>query len=76
MLLTYPDLAPAVLERNGVAGRTKAERWVLVHVEEAYIHCSSTSRMTKVPREIAWGTDDVKRKGGDFGASRDRGERG
>jgi predicted pyridoxine 5'-phosphate oxidase superfamily flavin-nucleotide-binding protein len=75
VLLTYPDLAPAVLERNGVAGRTKAERWVLVHVEEAYIHCSKhIPRMTKVPREIAWGTDDVKRKGGDFfGASRDRG---
>jgi predicted pyridoxine 5'-phosphate oxidase superfamily flavin-nucleotide-binding protein len=75
VLLTYPDLAPAVLERNGVAGRPKAERWVLVDVREAYIHCSKhIPRMMKVPREIAWGTDDVKRKGGDFfGASRDRG---
>ena len=70
LLVTYPDLAPAVLERNGAA-RPKAERWVLVHVEEAYIHCAKhIPRMVKVEREIAWGTDDVKRKGGDFfGAS-------
>jgi hypothetical protein len=25
--------------------------------------------MLKVPREIAWGTDDVRRKGGDFFAA-------
>ncbi len=75
LLVTYPDLAPAVLECYGQAGRPKAERWVLVGVREAYIHCSKhIPRMMKVPRQIAWGTDDVKRKGGDFfGASRDRG---
>jgi predicted pyridoxine 5'-phosphate oxidase superfamily flavin-nucleotide-binding protein len=47
-------------------GRTP-ERWVLVHVEEAYIHCRKhIPRMIPVPRNRAWGTDDVQRKGGDY----------
>jgi predicted pyridoxine 5'-phosphate oxidase superfamily flavin-nucleotide-binding protein len=69
LLLDHPELAPAVLEQvPGATGpRPKAERWVLVHVHEAYIHCAKhIPRMVKRPREIAWGTDDVKRKGGDF----------
>ncbi len=49
-----------------VPGR-RAERWVVVDVEEAYIHCAKhIPRMVKAPRERAWGTDDVRRKGGDF----------
>jgi hypothetical protein len=45
----------------------RPERWVLVSVEEAYIHCSKhLPRLARVPRERHWGTDDVKRKGGDF----------
>jgi hypothetical protein len=40
---------------------------VLVHVEEAYIHCAKhIPRLLKLPRDRAWGTDDVRRKGGDF----------
>ena len=40
---------------------------MLVGVQEAYIHCAKhIPRMVKRPRDIAWGTDDVKRKGGDF----------
>jgi hypothetical protein len=50
---------------NGEAPR--AERWVEVDVEEAYIHCAKhLPHMVKVPRTRAWGTDDAKRKGGDF----------
>ena len=49
-----------------VPGR-RPERWVLVNVEEAYIHCAKhIPRLLKLPRERAWGTDDVRRKGGDF----------
>ena len=41
---------------------------VRVRVEEASIHCAKhIPRMIKVPREIAWGTDDVwRRRAGDF----------
>ncbi|MFJ8713132.1 pyridoxamine 5'-phosphate oxidase family protein [Streptomyces violaceus] len=59
--------------------------WVEVEVEEAYIHCSKhIPRLVRAPLrqnadragssaadgEQAWGSDDVKRKGGDyFGAA-------
>jgi predicted pyridoxine 5'-phosphate oxidase superfamily flavin-nucleotide-binding protein len=53
-----------------VPGR-RAERWVLVRVEEAYIHCSKhIPRLSKAPQGRAWGTDDTKRKGGDFFAAK------
>jgi hypothetical protein len=55
---------------NGV--RPRAERWVEVGVQEAYIHCRK-----HLPHLVradgngrAWGTDDARAKGGDyFGAS-------
>jgi uncharacterized protein len=41
--------------------------WVLVNVEEAYIHCSKhIPLMAKRKKNIHWGTDDEKLKGGDF----------
>jgi predicted pyridoxine 5'-phosphate oxidase superfamily flavin-nucleotide-binding protein len=53
-----------VLTRQG--GR-RPERWVAVHVEEAYIHCSKhIPRLAKLDRQVDWGTDDAKRKGGDY----------
>lgn len=46
--------------------RRKPERWVLVEVREAYIHCSKhIPLMEKVERSIDWGTDDEYKKGGD-----------
>ena len=51
-------------------GRTP-ERWVLVHVEEAYIHCRKhIPRMVPAPRQRAWGTDNPLTKGGDFFAAK------
>ncbi|WP_438388765.1 pyridoxamine 5'-phosphate oxidase family protein [Actinopolyspora saharensis] len=61
----HPHL-PAEFER----GR-KPERWVVVQVEEAYIHCRKhIPRMEPVARNRSWGTDDVKRKGGDYFAAK------
>ncbi|MGW3032936.1 pyridoxamine 5'-phosphate oxidase family protein [Streptomyces sp. NPDC001178] len=71
-----------------VPGR-RPQMWVEVEVEEAYIHCSKhIPRLVKAPLrqsangdataggEQAWGTDDVKRKGGDyFGAAAEAGRR-
>ncbi|MEU9483159.1 pyridoxamine 5'-phosphate oxidase family protein [Streptomyces decoyicus] len=53
-----------------IPGR-RAQLWVTVEVEEAYIHCAKhIPHLQKVPAQQrgarAWGTDDVKRKGGDF----------
>jgi predicted pyridoxine 5'-phosphate oxidase superfamily flavin-nucleotide-binding protein len=57
----------AHLSVDPVPGR-RAERWVNVFVEEAYIHCAKhIPRLRKVTAEDrAWGTDDMRRKGGDF----------
>lgn len=51
-----------------VPGR-RAQLWVEVTVEEAYIHCAKhIPHLQRVPARggRAWGTDDYKRKGGDF----------
>jgi hypothetical protein len=43
------------------------ERWVVVSVLEAYIHCSKhIPRRQKIDEEIQWVTDDVRTKGGDY----------
>jgi NADPH-dependent 2,4-dienoyl-CoA reductase/sulfur reductase-like enzyme/predicted pyridoxine 5'-phosphate oxidase superfamily flavin-nucleotide-binding protein len=47
------------------------ERWLMVSVVDAFVHCSKhIPRMQKMETEITWGTDDVHAKGGDyFGAA-------
>ncbi|MBW1601738.1 pyridoxamine 5'-phosphate oxidase family protein [Streptomyces sp. JJ66] len=69
------------LPHDPVPGR-RAELWVRVSVEEAYIHCAKhIPHLMYAPKHSAqdsqdWGTDDYKRKGGDFfGAARDRAAR-
>lgn len=43
------------------------ERWVVVDVEEAYIHCSKhVPKLQKLDKALHWGTDDERHKGGDF----------
>ena len=68
-----PSLCQAARSACGdTAGARQPERWVLVHVEEAYIHCSKhIPLLAKRDKEIPWGTDDPVAKGGDyFGAKR------
>ena len=66
----HPDLP-----QESVPGR-RADVWVEVTVEEAYIHCRKhIPRMVPTDRRRAWGTDDTRRKGGDyFGAAASRHE--
>ena len=43
------------------------ERWVLVDIQEAYIHCSKhIPRLEKLDKSITWGTDDPHAKTEDF----------
>ena len=43
------------------------ERWILITVEEAYIHCSKhIPLLKKLDKKIHWGTDKEAHKGGDF----------
>ena len=65
-LLHRPEL-PAAVRAAATAESPRVERWVLVEIEEAYIHCSKhLPRFKKVPKEIHWGTDSKRHKGGDF----------
>ncbi|MEU2039406.1 pyridoxamine 5'-phosphate oxidase family protein [Nocardia niwae] len=54
-----------------------AQQWVVVDVEEAYIHCRKhIPHLVPAPREQReWGTDNVRAKGGDyFGAKAEKNE--
>ncbi|WP_415489196.1 pyridoxamine 5'-phosphate oxidase family protein [Candidatus Hikarchaeum yamanae] len=45
----------------------KPERWVVVDIQEAYIHCAKhVPKLKKLNKKIHWGTDDETYKGGDF----------
>ena len=67
-VLACPDLADALRADIAAVGGRRPERWVLVTVEEAYIHCSKhIPRLEKVGEEVRqWGTDDDRAKGGDY----------
>ncbi len=63
----WPDLPEPVARDLAVSGGRKPERWIIVEVEEAYIHCSKhVPRLEKLEKAIHWGTDDDACKGGDF----------
>jgi hypothetical protein len=67
-LSACPDFSAALRADLAETGGRRPERWVLVTVEEAYIHCSKhIPRLGKAGDEVRhWGTDDVRAKGGDY----------
>jgi predicted pyridoxine 5'-phosphate oxidase superfamily flavin-nucleotide-binding protein len=45
----------------------RPERWVIIKIDEAYIHCSKhIPKLKQMDKNIYWGTDDETQKGGDF----------
>lgn len=65
-LLERKNLPQQIVEDMKKKGR-KPERWVLVEVEEAYMHCSKHIPFyKKADKLMQWGTDDVKVKKGDY----------
>ena len=49
----------------------RARHWLLVEVEEAYVHCRKhIPRMAMLPRHREWDSDDPARKGGDYFGAR------
>ena len=66
-LMNWPDLPESVARDLAVSGGRKSEQWIIVEVEEAYIHCSKhVPHLRKRDKTIHWGTDDDACKGGDF----------
>lgn len=62
-----PDVPPGVAAETAALGGHRPERWVVVGIEEAYIHCSKhVPLLGRRDKAILWGTDDPRLKGGDY----------
>lgn len=62
-----PNLTVGMAETAHNKGGRHPEAWVLIGVEEAYIHCSKHVPLLKrLEKQIAWGSDDERVKGGNF----------
>lgn len=72
LLLFRKDLPQDVIAEINAEGGHRPERWVMVEIEEAYIHCSKhIPLLKKAEKDITWGTDDDKLKRSDFFALHD-----
>ena len=73
-MLGRPALPERLRADCQLRGGRRPERWVVVEVAEAYIHCAKhLPMMATVPKKISWGTDDPVAKGGDyFGVAAER----
>lgn len=61
------ELPQEVIAEIHAEGSFRPERWIMVEIEEAYIHCSKhIPLLKKAEKAIAWGTDDDKLKRSDF----------
>jgi predicted pyridoxine 5'-phosphate oxidase superfamily flavin-nucleotide-binding protein len=66
--LAHDPTAPDFIRVDiAITNGRRPELWVVVSVEEAYIHCSKhIPRLQKISEDIPWGTDDPQAKGGDY----------
>ena len=66
-LMDRSDIPDEIRQDIAVEGGRQPERWVMVEVEEAYIHCSKhIPLLEKRDKTIHWGTDNIVCKGGDY----------
>jgi predicted pyridoxine 5'-phosphate oxidase superfamily flavin-nucleotide-binding protein/truncated hemoglobin YjbI len=66
------ELPKDVIDEINAEGRHRPERWIMVEIREAYIHCSKhIPLLKKAEKEITWGTDDDSLKRSDFFALHD-----
>lgn len=67
LLEKIQNLPEQTKQQLSMTGQRQPERWVVVEVEEAYIHCSKhIPLLKKLDKTIHWGTDDESHKGGNF----------
>jgi predicted pyridoxine 5'-phosphate oxidase superfamily flavin-nucleotide-binding protein/truncated hemoglobin YjbI len=61
------NLSKDIMDEMKAEGKNRPERWIMVEIEEAYIHCSKhIPLLKKAEKEITWGTDDDSLKRSDF----------
>ena len=64
--LTKKQTLPTKILKDAEKEGRRPECWIMIDVEEAYIHCSKhIPKLKKIKQEIHWGTDDEIFKGGD-----------
>ncbi len=62
-----PEKFTSQIKELGIDTDPKIERWVIINIDEAYIHCSKhVPSLSKGAKEIKWGTDDKKAKSENF----------
>jgi len=67
LLKICDELSDDIINEINHGGKKSPERWIMIEVDEAYIHCSKhIPLLKKLDKKIHWGTDDVAAKGGDF----------
>lgn len=68
------DVRRFIATENATTGGKKPAFWLMVEVEEAYIHCAKhVPRFAPAGKALDWGTDDDVKKGGDhFGVRAQR----
>jgi len=66
-LLHRPNVPEELRRAVESAAGSHPRLWVVVAIEEAYIHCAKhIPRLAKLDKPIDWGTDDCAKKGGDY----------
>lgn len=62
-----PHLPASMVEAAQLKKGRRPEAWIVIDVEEAYIHCSKHIPLLKrLDKQIDWGSDDDASKGGNY----------
>ena len=66
-IVRLPHATASLIDEAMMSGGRHPECWVVVEVEEAYIHCSKhIPLLKKLDKTVHWGTDDEHIKGSNF----------
>lgn len=58
-----PEKFNSLIKKATKKADAKVVRWVIIEIDEAYIHCSKhIPKLQKKKKKILWGTDDLKAK--------------
>jgi truncated hemoglobin YjbI/predicted pyridoxine 5'-phosphate oxidase superfamily flavin-nucleotide-binding protein len=61
------ELPQEVIDAINTEGKQRPERWIMVEIEEAYLHCSKhIPLLKKMDKSIDWGTDNAAAKRSDY----------
>ena len=63
LLSEVPQKFESAIKELSKSDTIPIERWVVIEIDEAYIHCSKhVPKLEKKDKKIKWGTDDKKAK--------------